>query len=68
MREEPDNADDADHDRVPGAPRVAERGPGREGPEGLNERGGLHCRPVCGIVRKRRRRNESSRGRSIFSL
>ena len=51
VREEPDSADDADHDRVPGAPRVAERGQGREGLEGLNERGGLPCRPVCGIVK-----------------
>ena len=56
VREEPDNADDADHDRVPGAPGMAERGKGHERPEGLNERGGLPCRPVCGIVRKRRSR------------
>ena len=50
VREEPDNAVHADHDRVPGAPGMAERGTGHERPEGLNERGGLHCRPVCGIL------------------
>ena len=52
MREEPDNADDADHDRVSGAPWMAERGQGLEGLEGLNERGGLRCRPVCGKITK----------------
>ena len=31
---------------------MAERGPGRERLEGLNERGGLPCRPVCGIVKE----------------
>lgn len=48
--EEPDNALHANHDRVPGAPGMAERGQGREGSEELNERGGLPCRPVCGIL------------------
>ena len=52
VREEPNNAVYADHDRVPGAQGMAERGQGRERPEGLNERGGLPCRPVCGKITK----------------
>lgn len=60
VRKEPDNADYADHDRVPGAPGMAERGPGREGLEGLNERGGLHRRPVCGRLEEGENRWKSS--------